>query len=182
MMSGRSHVCFKQISLERRSSDRFLRRFDCDLDFSGEVRGCGICWKLYEYGAGDCTEGQWISHTLSKTPGSDSTGLTRFIVDMAGALVSPRMSTPKLLDFLRGRGMIADEFDSRDIANASFFILVDAKIESVVPSAAARRRVRGNRLGRLERCRCSTGNKAETPNQQAERQTKIGIASHVLVW
>lgn len=78
--------------------------------------------------------------------------------------------------------MIADEFASRDIANASFFILVDATIESVVPSAAARRRVRGNRLGRLERCRCSTGNKAEIPNQQAERQTKIGIASHVLVW
>lgn len=112
MRRGRSHVCFKHISLERRSSDRFLRRFDCDLGFSREVRDCGICWKSYEYGTGDCTEGQWITHTLSKTPGSDSTGLTRFIVDMAGALVSPRMSTPKLLDFLRGRGMVADEFSS----------------------------------------------------------------------
>lgn len=33
-----------------------------------------------------------------------------FIVDIAGALVSPRMSTPRLLDCLRGRGIAADQF------------------------------------------------------------------------
>lgn len=43
-IKGRSHVCFKQVSLKRRGSERLLRRLECDLeDFSGDVRGCGSC-------------------------------------------------------------------------------------------------------------------------------------------
>lgn len=41
--SGKSHVCFKQISLDRRSSERLLRRLVCDLGFSGEARACASC-------------------------------------------------------------------------------------------------------------------------------------------
>lgn len=44
-------------------------------------------------------------HTFSHFVESPSTGLISFIVDMAGALVSPRMSSPKL-DFVRVRAMM----------------------------------------------------------------------------
>lgn len=42
IISGGSHVCFRQVSFMRRGSERFLRRLE-DLGFSGEARGWGIC-------------------------------------------------------------------------------------------------------------------------------------------
>jgi hypothetical protein len=93
-----------------------LRRFDRDLDdFSDACNS--VDWS--EYGERRGSQAKVIEccamsryHTWSHFGASPSIGLTSFMVDIAGALVSPRMSAPKLLDF-RARGMVKSSVMSK---------------------------------------------------------------------
>jgi hypothetical protein len=113
MMSGNSHVCFKHLALKRLSNERLLRRFVCDLGFSMESRDGGayhaqmeeISSSLLSRNSATTVAKPNSQPTWSHFGVSPSIGLTSFMVDMAGALVSPRMSTPRLFDFVRGRVM-----------------------------------------------------------------------------
>ena len=100
----RQQPCVLQTNIFRATKQRTVL---AALGGLGLLSGNMLLWDLLEWLVRHSNTRTCVykCHTLSNTPGSDSTGLTRFMVDIAGALVSPRMSAPRLLDFLRGRGI-----------------------------------------------------------------------------